>query len=95
MQSLSSAPTNIFFSSGTTGNAKMIERSQASMGLGSLAIEKYVLYRGKNHGFFAPNLVPSPPRGSEWVGREGGLKNISSSLNGWGFLYRGQYQFQH
>lgn len=40
VKSLSSAPTNIFFSSGTTGNAKMIEHSQASMGLGSLAIEK-------------------------------------------------------
>lgn len=40
LKSKSSAPTNIFFSSGTTGNAKMIEHSQASMALGGLAIKK-------------------------------------------------------
>jgi len=40
VKSLSSAPADIFFSSGTTGNAKMIEHSQASMGLGGAGMRK-------------------------------------------------------
>ena len=43
VKSLSSAPTVIFFTSGTTGNAKMEEHSQASMGLGGTGMRKYVI----------------------------------------------------
>lgn len=40
VKSLSSAPTNIFHTSGTTGNAKMMEHSQASTGLGTSGMRK-------------------------------------------------------
>lgn len=40
VKSLSSAPTNIFHTSGTTGNAKMVEHSQASSGLGTSGMRK-------------------------------------------------------
>ncbi|KAJ7376471.1 hypothetical protein OS493_034461 [Desmophyllum pertusum] len=42
VKSLSSAPTGIYFTSGTTGNSKMAEHSQASYGMGSTGIRKYV-----------------------------------------------------
>ncbi|KAL9978444.1 hypothetical protein ACROYT_G015958 [Oculina patagonica] len=42
VKSLSSAPTNIFFTSGTSGNAKMVEHCHASMGLGSTGMRQYV-----------------------------------------------------
>jgi len=40
VRSLSSATTNIYFTSGTTGNSKMVEHSQASTGLGSSGMRK-------------------------------------------------------
>ncbi|KAL9978448.1 hypothetical protein ACROYT_G015962 [Oculina patagonica] len=40
VKSLSSAPTHIYHTSGTTGNAKMVEHTQASTGLGSAGMQK-------------------------------------------------------
>ncbi len=40
VKSLSSAPIAMFFTSGTTGNAKMVEHSQASMGLGGTEMRR-------------------------------------------------------
>ncbi|XP_078364359.1 acyl-coenzyme A synthetase ACSM4, mitochondrial-like [Oculina patagonica] len=41
VKSLSSAPIAMFFTSGTTGNAKMVEHSQASMGLGGTEMRRF------------------------------------------------------
>ena len=59
MKSLSTAATNIFFSSGTTGNAKMIEHSQASMGMGDRGAKMYAT--NQCYVFVRPIFITETP----------------------------------